>query len=404
MRPGEESFLPFLGSAHVLRVVHVVVMLAAVGQFALHRRRLVWHPLVWAVMMMFGAIAASVPFAYWRGAAFDATEGFAKSVVVVLLLVNLVRTEKALRQIVFVTVACMVIVCVRVLLGYEGGRASGPSGSFGNSNELSALLTCMFPFALLLGLGDGSTSRPGRLFLLASCIPMLVVAVLTNSRAGAIGLLAAAIVLVLKSRRRALAVGLAVAVAAFAWVAMGPERQARLLSIQDRGEDASYIGRVHAWEAARTMFIEHPTFGVGAGSFSSVYGGEFVPPGRSRGLWMDPHNVYYQVLAELGLVGTTCFFLLVVLTFRTLRRARRACAPGHYGVIVPIAHAAEVALVVMLVTGWAGHNLYRFTYYFLAAVAVIAERLALAGSATPSRRQLAGAFARDSDGSTGTSI
>lgn len=369
-----ETF-PELAALHIDRLIYLMVILATALHWLMHRRRLARHPILWVLFAMLGVMALGIPMAYWRSAALDTTEGFAKVLVGVLLLTNLVDSERALVQLVYVLGLAMVTVCARTLYGYEGGRAFGPSLEYGNANELAGTLTSVMPLLLLVGLRHRLGGALGRLFLVAAWVPMLVVVVLTNSRAGAVGLVAAMLLLSLKARRRVLALGASGLVLLVAWVAMGPERRERILSIAQRSEDASYVYRVYAWQAARQMFLERPVLGVGAGSFAAAFYEEFTIPDRGRGRWMQAHNVYYQVLSELGLAGVLCFGLLLYLMFRTFRRCRRGWAEVEGNAISPLVEGAEVGLVVLLVTGWAGHNLYRFPYYLLASLAMIADRL-----------------------------
>jgi len=69
--------------------------------------------------------------------------------------------------------------------------------------------------------------------------------------------------------------------------------------------------RYISFAAALRNFWESPLYGIGFGNF--VYPGEFVDRGvRLAGMW--PHNIFLELLSELGLIG---FFLFVYATGRT---------------------------------------------------------------------------------------
>jgi hypothetical protein len=52
------------------------------------------------------------------------------------------------------------------------------------------------------------------------------------------------------------------------------------------------------------IFLHHPILGVGIKNFSSVSGTKY-------GVWLPSHNLYIQLLAEIGLLGTMAFLLVI---------------------------------------------------------------------------------------------
>ena len=79
----------------------------------------------------------------------------------------------------------------------------------------------------------------------------------------------------------------------------------RLLSIFSHSEaDTSVAMRMDMWEAAIAMFLDHPLFGIGWGAFKHVYPvyNELI---QEAGIVIfHAHNMYLNMLAETGLVGT----------------------------------------------------------------------------------------------------
>lgn len=68
--------------------------------------------------------------------------------------------------------------------------------------------------------------------------------------------------------------------------------------------DTGITGRLEIWRAVLTQFVAHPLFGVG------IKGTEALTLSFTENA-ANPHNVYVQILAELGLVGAALFALLV---------------------------------------------------------------------------------------------
>jgi hypothetical protein len=88
------------------------------------------------------------------------------------------------------------------------------------------------------------------------------------------------------------------------------------------------------WQAARKLFVKHPIIGVGAEGFGPAAAQDFregeLPGiyGRFPGaLWNKAlHNVYYQVLSELGAVG---FAILTWMLFDFHRKNSRLRSPPY---------------------------------------------------------------------------
>lgn len=84
--------------------------------------------------------------------------------------------------------------------------------------------------------------------------------------------------------------------------------------------DYSIQGRLRFWKAGLAIFVDHPLVGTGPGTFGIVH------PAYQRDVRYyarDPHSLYVQVLAEMGLLGAggLAFLLIVVAVtwWRTLR-------------------------------------------------------------------------------------
>jgi probable O-glycosylation ligase (exosortase A-associated) len=154
-------------------------------------------------------------------------------------------------------------------------------------------------------------------------IPVLMHAVLmTYSRGAMVSLLGMSPLLVMRSRHR---VRLGLFLLGLALVALpvmvGPEIQARFLTINKYEVDESANQRRAAWAAAWQMAKDHPLFGVGvrnAGLFSHLYGAD--KEGRTI------HSQYLQVAADNGFVGLALFLTLLVAGWLSTRRCRRAVA------------------------------------------------------------------------------
>ena len=74
--------------------------------------------------------------------------------------------------------------------------------------------------------------------------------------------------------------------------------------------DETFNGRVYLWERAFEMFQNKPLLGYGYGSFNSYasYYGIILTSTRE---WISQaHNIYIQLLGEMGIIGAFVFFVM----------------------------------------------------------------------------------------------
>jgi len=91
-----------------------------------------------------------------------------------------------------------------------------------------------------------------------------------------------------------------------------------------RVEELSLEGRLSENLTALEMFKSHPVFGIGLNTYSYLF------PVYSKNLGLalvaterDAHNIYLEVIAEMGLVGFIIFSLVLVSAFRSIMVARK---------------------------------------------------------------------------------
>ena len=260
--------------------------------------------------------------------------------------------------------------CVVLSIGFYGGlealkfvatggghMIAGFTGHvLGDRNELALAFVMTLPICFYL-LGEyGAQSRLVR-FGLLGLMGLLVAAIVgTQSRGGFIALLGLGGYMFIKSDRKILlAVLIAVIVGGMSYL-ISDEWSSRMNTINEAGEDASFMGRVVAWKLSFIMAMQHPFFGGGFKtleyfpmwkalsqeffSYSFFYTGEALPDehkGRAA------HSVYFQVLGEHGFVGLGLYLAFLVKVFTTAGKVARA-ARKH----VETKYIATVATMLQL--------------------------------------------------------
>lgn len=73
----------------------------------------------------------------------------------------------------------------------------------------------------------------------------------------------------------------------------------------------SVTARIGLWDAAWSIALDHPVFGVGWGAFAGRYFDVIAGPGAIAlpGLYNNAHNILLQLFAETGVIGVMLFLL-----------------------------------------------------------------------------------------------
>jgi putative inorganic carbon (HCO3(-)) transporter len=313
----------------------------------------------------------------------EATETHAieilKLVAIYLTMVNVVTTPRRLAAFAVVMVLASTVTSGHVIDWHhrgedliEGFRARWV-GVYADPNHMAMDLGLVVPLAAAVVLHKKNPLWVRVLCALA--IPLAVTAVVYSySRGGFIGLIVAMTVWIFLHRGRrfstllvggALAAGLLLFAPKSFW-----DRNETLTSFH---EDASAMGRVHAWEVAAGMSLDHPVRGVGAGGFRYAWPLYARPEARTAYV---AHNVYLDVVGELGFVG---LLLFLVFTGGAAAGALAGTASRTSGwMAAAIAGAVAGYVVCCLFSGY----LTSAHFYVLFALAACAERvMRLEGSA-----------------------
>ena len=102
---------------------------------------------------------------------------------------------------------------------------------------------------------------------------------------------------------------------------VSPEIERMLMRFSRIGEDNSTRNRFDMWRLALKMFESKPFLGSGWGSFRYEYYGVFGIYSNNDYEYLDAHNVYIQMMAETGIIGTILFFVCLVSAIRSTYNA-----------------------------------------------------------------------------------
>lgn len=412
----------FHGLPYAFGAAFPVLLVAPLAYHVLVRREpLVITPALPWLLAFLGANVLSTLFASDTQPALTELAALsAEGVALYLLLTNVVRTRELLRLLTWVIVltgACLAFLSVwqevtrtygsnyfgfsQVSLANDGLGATGGGtgtkrigGPFegGGENRYAQVLVVLVPLALALLFTE--RRRPLRLLAAASTVLIGFAVVLTYSRGAAVALVSLAVLAALlrfiRFRHLALmAVGVALA------LTLVPSYAVRVASIgsvttlfgvgsRESEPDTSIRSRTTENLAGLLIFADHPAIGVGPGLYPDYYEryadrvGDYANQIDIKFKYTNrqAHSLYLGLLAELGVVGFLAFMGVVVVTARSLWRARRRCA-GSHPELATLATGYLLGIVAYLITGVFLHLAYQRYFWLTMALAAVAGQVAL---------------------------
>jgi O-antigen ligase len=370
---------PSLGALQIERaymILMLVVWLVTPGKGLAPNR-------IHAALAAFAAaLAATWLLSPWADApgCGEVVENYFKVVVFYILVITVARDERALRRLVLLYLGAVGLYMAHSLLEFARGRYEWRMGTqrmlgvdvtYGDPNAFAAGL--LYALTLSLPIWGERPRRVPRSVLLGFTGLALLCILLTGSRTGFLGACIFAVMALLLAVRRKLAALALVGVAGLAGlallaVALPEDLQNRYLTILDssrgpQNAQASAQGRWHGLINGLIAWQESPAVGHGPGSFPYATHTNF-----------QPHNLYGQVLSEMGLLGAAALLgLLLCFAWNWLeaRRLQRRVG-GPLSLPYQVSRAVGLAVLLLLLLGCAGHNLYRYHWQWFAAFQAIA--------------------------------
>jgi O-antigen ligase len=370
LRP-EETF-PALQGTRLTLAISVASAVGLALQLALNRQGTVRTPLN---VMIIGFGLALVASTGALGNSSEAMIDAGRLVLLVLLILNLVRSPQRYQSLVSTVLVCtayLALYSVYLFLtghGLQHGdiQRAEATGIFGDPNDLA----CTIVPGLGLCLPRLMTAKGRARFFYGLLAGIFVWAILTtNSRGGMLAMLAVIGGFSLMfMRNKPLALAIAVTVG-FVFLVLGPSRMTTFDSTE-----ASANMRFWYWSFGVELLFQSPILGVGYGQFLELNHG------------MLAHNSFVQCFAELGLVGY--FFWIGCLYYGFRKRSQAdtglALTPEFQRDLL----GARVALMGFLVAGYFVTRTYVPTLYLFVSLPVAAQVAATLGNPVP-REKAAG--------------
>jgi len=297
----------------------------------------------------------------------------AKYVAIYVTIVNLARTRRRLAILCGSLVLASIVTSIGVIHTYLGGtdlvegfRARWV-GLYADPNRMAMTVGIVVPLAVAFCVRR--EVHPAMRIASGAAAALAITAIVySHSRGGFLGLAAAMILWALREKKLGRWALVGAAVVALAVLAPASFWN-RAETVPNFSEDASALGRVHAWSIGAAISADRPLLGVGAGNFPYAWP-LYAPPGAHKAL--EAHNIFLQAIAELGWIGFALFVLLVGKVIEGVWRAgvgRASAGPGDPWLPRALLASCVGYLVCSLSAGFLGNSPHLFVLFGLAAAA-----------------------------------
>jgi O-antigen ligase len=367
---------PALGTFHLERIYMLGTLLIAAF----------WPGKKWLpnkLHFAYFGMAAAV-FICWMASPWQSTlgsercvEDYFKVFVFYGLLVTVVHSERDLRRVVLGLLVIMTIYLTHSLREYFNGRhvyrmgierMVGVDTTMGDPNSFGATILYVLPF--VLPFWHDPQSRRWRWALAGYVALSLTCLGLTGSRSAFVGLVVGVLLAVVKSQYRARMALVVVVLAPVFWIALPESMRMRFEStinpdIGPANAQTSAQGRIEGFYTGIRLWQENLLTGVGPGAW--------IPASGSK---LESHNLYGQILGELGTLGAVAFTAMIVgfwLNVRWIRRVYQQHPEWGQDFLYHVSQSVWLAVLLLLFEGNFSHNLYRYMWIWYGGFLIIAR-------------------------------
>ena len=360
--------------------------------FSKHRKPFPWGPITALLVVFMGWMTFTSFFAI--GSMEETFVIWLRTFKIHLMLLvtfMVIRGRKHIEQLIWVIVISI------GFYGLKGGiwtvltggveRVYGPRGGvIEGNNELALALIMIIPLMYyLMSVTTRKLVRYGLIFAILCCGFSVLG---SHSRGALVAIVAAVMMLALKSRRPLL-LGMLGAIALASMLAFMPEHWAqRMYTMGASGDDmdGSALSRLQTWTTLWRLALDRPIVGGGFElALTEIY--TRYSPVSGVGIYAS-HSIYFQVLGEHGFVGLGIFLTLTVVSWLKATQVMRICrrTPGfEWG--DTLMRMTQVSLLAYLVGGaFLGLLHFDLPYHLIGLIVMVEATLrdeGKAGAAKP---------------------
>ncbi len=379
------DLIPALGPLRLAMAIELLTLISWLIYLAKTRGKLTWSKFNWIFLAFLTIIAFTVITAANNRFAYNIFQLMTVTFIIFLIATNVVDSFNRLSKLIWLLLLIQFYFALKGIYNYAvihtvvaGQQTSGTVGSgyVGDENDFALALNVMIPFAFFLVIH--SRSRIKKFLSLVLLIALVFGVICSFSRGGWVGLIAALLYCILKSKRRLASLGFALLLI-LALVTLAPSSYWKEVETISDTKEATAQARIDYWKTAFKMYKDHPIIGVGAGNGGIwmpkyVIGFEYPATQWGRAF----HGTIPQVMAELGSLGLVCYLLMIFYAVKYLSlMKKRKVSGGNDNFVESTANSVIGGIVAYLVTATFLSTTYYpqlWTLYSLAMILVFCQR------------------------------
>ncbi|MBI4649945.1 O-antigen ligase family protein, partial [Candidatus Desantisbacteria bacterium] len=302
---------------------------------------------------------------------------FGSFIMFYYLLVSLVDNYSRIRIIVWSCISAMVWASFLALAQFvfKGGGDARPGALFGDSNYFAISLLVVISMAYYRI--EGEYKKRFKVLAVIFILILISGLMLTLSRGGILGFLVGIIAVSLKKQEKWKGILFLIIIINSTLLLM-PQTfwkrvemtKIRNTAVSDKYNEAfvSTERRIKLAKGALAMFISNPIIGVGPGNFfwnSRQYA--HIVPGMA-------HNMYLEVLAEMGMIGFPLFISIIFFTLKDLKYIIANSILNGSPNMKNLADSLQVGLISFLVSGVFLHAEYEKFFWLSIFLTLILKK------------------------------
>jgi putative inorganic carbon (HCO3(-)) transporter len=322
-----EDFIPGLADVPINKIAGGIALFAVIFLVPAERRHRLTLELK-ILLLLLAHMILCIPFAAWRGGAYDTViNKFSKGVIVAILIYMATTSVKEVRKLLAIqagTIALVTVASVFVHHTLDGRLMGIQKGILENPNDLAINIAINFPLCVAFLF---AAKKPQWKVFWAACLGFLMWGVIaTYSRSGLLAMAVTVAICIwefgIKGKRTVVLVSAVfIGMVTVGVVIVTPNYLIRIESIvrgdiEGSGDRGSLEARQELLKDSLKLMVRHPIFGIGPGNFSSY-----------TQTWRVAHNTYSELGAEAGVPAVFLFLLLLALSLRKIRGVRKL--PGY---------------------------------------------------------------------------
>jgi putative inorganic carbon (hco3(-)) transporter len=346
------------------------------------------------LLILCAYIIVTLPFVRWPGSVVRVgLENYLKVIVFYLFSVAFITDEKRLKNFVFVFLGCQIIrmlepLFLHVTTGYwgsgaysmEGGlhftsRLAGAPSDVVNPNQFAWIIISTIPFIYFLWwkLGTGMSRK----IAIGLAPPAIYALALTGSRTGLLSFIVMLIAMAwLEKKRLKSMVAIAVVIVPIVIVIGGilsSDMLTRYRSLVDEkaAGRSTVVRRIDALVETLSFMQERAVFGHGLSTSRETNW-------NVGGVDQIAHNLYIEILQELGIVGLVIFLMYVYAIWKCLVSAKKTLEEDNEENrwLINFITAIQAWILMDLFYSMACFGLSSWEWYLFGGLAAVSYRLA----------------------------